>query len=148
MPRKETLTQLRRTARLMGGAATLLVALSLGAPAFAQGTLNVAISDEPPHLDTQMTTATLTTLVNLNIMETLYAFNADNEAVPLLVASETISDDGLTAVLTLRDDVMFHNGEPMMADDVVASLVPLGRAWRSRQALLRQGRERRGHRRA
>jgi len=114
--------QLRRSARLMGGAATLLVALSLGAPAFAQGTLNVAISDEPPHLDTQMTTATLTTLVNLNIMETLYAFNADNEAVPLLVASEAMSDDGLTAVLTLRDDVMFHNGEPMMADDVVASL--------------------------
>ncbi|MCB2054950.1 MAG: ABC transporter substrate-binding protein [Geminicoccaceae bacterium] len=101
-------------------AATALAVIS-GA-AFAQETLKVAITDEPPHLDTQMTTATLTTIVNLNMMETLYAFNEAGEAVPFLVASDELSEDGLTAVLTLRDDVKFHNGDTMSAQDVVDSL--------------------------
>jgi peptide/nickel transport system substrate-binding protein len=108
--------------RLSGLLAATAIATLMATTAAAQEVLRVAITDEPPHLDTQMTTATLTTIINLNMMETLYAFNADGEAVPLLVASETMSDDGLTAVLTLRDDVTFHNGDSLMAEDVVASL--------------------------
>lgn len=102
-------------------AAATAIALIAGSAA-AQETLRVAITDEPPHLDSQLTTASLTTIINLNMMETLYAFNESGEAVPHLVASETMSDDGKTAVLTLRDGVNFHNGDVMDAADVKASL--------------------------
>ena len=96
--------------------------LAMASSAWAQGTFRFAMTDEPPHLDVQVTTATLTTLVDMHILETLYTFNSNLEPVPLLAESETVSDDGKTVVITLRQGVPFHNGEEMLADDVVASL--------------------------
>ena len=148
------MTMLEGRARL-GPAAWLkttsvAAALTLGlvSSAAAQGTFNFAMTDEPPHLDVQVTTATLTTLVNMHILETLYTFNGNLEPVPLLAESETVSDDGKTIVIKLREGVPFHNGEEMMADDVVASLNRWGALWRPRQGALRPYRERRGDRRS
>jgi peptide/nickel transport system substrate-binding protein len=110
------------TAWLKTASVAAALTLALMSSAWAQGTFRFAMTDEPPHLDVQVTTATLTTLVNMHILETLYTFNSNLEPVPLLAESETISDDGKTVVITLRQGVPFHNGEEMMADDVVASL--------------------------
>src|SRR5690606_232427 len=44
------------------------------------------------------------------------------EIEPGLATEWTVSDDGLTYVFQLRDDVRFHNGRTMTADDVVYSL--------------------------
>ena len=41
------------------------------------------------------------------------------EVVPYLAEDWTISDDGLTYEFTLRDDVTFHNGAPLTAEDYV-----------------------------
>lgn len=41
---------------------------------------------------------------------------------PSLATEWTVSDDRLTYTFTLRDDVTFHNGEPMTSADVVWSL--------------------------
>jgi peptide/nickel transport system substrate-binding protein len=48
--------------------------------------------------------------------------NSKLEPVPLLAESETVSDDGKTIVIKLREGVPFHNGKEMVAEDVVASL--------------------------
>lgn len=43
------------------------------------------------------------------------------EAVPQVAESWEISDDGLTYIFQLRDDVQFHNGRNLTAEDVVYS---------------------------
>lgn len=44
------------------------------------------------------------------------------EVVPALAASWEVSDDGLEYTFTLRDDVQFHSGKPVTAQDVEYSL--------------------------
>jgi len=39
------------------------------------------------------------------------------DVIPYLAKSWTVSDDGLVYEFTLRDDVMFHNGTPLTAED-------------------------------
>ena len=52
-----------------------------------------------------------------NVFDTLVQYE-DGEYVPELAESYEISEDQLTYTLELRDDVTFHNGEPLTADDV------------------------------
>ena len=51
--------------------------------------------------------------------DTLYQFDADGVPQPWLVSNSEQSDDGLSVTLTLREDVMWHNGEQLTAEDVV-----------------------------
>lgn len=85
-------------------------------------TLRYATVGEPPSLDVQMGTATLATTIAQHMFETLYAFDANFEPQPFLAESESVEDDGHTIVLQLRQDVPFHNGKEMTAEDVAASL--------------------------
>jgi peptide/nickel transport system substrate-binding protein len=110
------------TAWLKTASLAAALILAMAGSAWAAGTFRFAMTDEPPHLDVQMTTADLTTLVDMHILETLYTFNSKLEPVPLLAESETVSDDGKTVVIKLREGVPFHNGKEMTAEDVVASL--------------------------
>ena len=50
---------------------------------------------------------------------TLVTQNADGEYIPYLAESWEFSDDGLMWTFHLRDDVMFHNGDPVTAHDFV-----------------------------
>jgi peptide/nickel transport system substrate-binding protein len=49
---------------------------------------------------------------------TLLARDDDLEVVPDLATDYTVSDDGRTWTVTLRDDAMFSDGEPVTAHDV------------------------------
>lgn len=49
----------------------------------------------------------------------------ENRFIPGVAESWEVSDDGLTWTFTIRDDVMFHNGELLTVDDVVFSLQDL-----------------------
>lgn len=99
------------------------VALStlMAMPISAQ-TLRYATIGEPPSLDVQMGTATLASTIAQHMFEPLYAFDSANAPQPYLVTGETMSDDGKTIVMTLREGVKFHNGDTMDAGDVAASL--------------------------
>lgn len=110
-----------RRSPLLVAAATGL-ALLLGGTAFADGTMRYASIGEPPSLDQQVGTSDLSTTIAHHIFEGLYTFNGDYAPVPLLASGDTISDDGKTIVISLRDDVTFHNGKHMTSEDVVASL--------------------------
>ena len=49
------------------------------------------------------------------------------QAIPELVGEHTVSEDGLTHTMALRQGVMFHNGEEMKAADAIASVERWGR---------------------
>ena len=53
------------------------------------------------------------------IMEPLITFDTGMELAPRLAESWEVSEDGLDITFTLREGVMFHNGETLSADDVV-----------------------------
>jgi len=102
----------------------LLAASAFAAAAVAQAgdTLRYATVGEPPSLDQHVVTSDLGTTIAHHVFEGLYTFDANSAPVPLLAESETISDDGKTIVIALRDGVTFHNGDAMSSADVVASL--------------------------
>ncbi len=54
--------------------------------------------------------------------ESLFTVTEDGEVEPQLATGWERSDDDRTWEFTLRDDVVFHNGESLTADDVVFSL--------------------------
>ncbi|MCR4306621.1 MAG: ABC transporter substrate-binding protein, partial [Candidatus Yonathbacteria bacterium] len=76
----------------------------IGAPRFINPLL--AISDA----DRDLTILTYSGLLRATALGTL---------VPDLAQEYSISDDGLTYTFVLRDDIFFHDGTPITADDVV-----------------------------
>ena len=54
--------------------------------------------------------------------DTPITVTSEGEFVPKLATDWTLSDDGLTWTVTLRDDATFHDGEPLDADDVAFSV--------------------------
>ncbi|EFV74662.1 hypothetical protein HMPREF1013_05119 [Bacillus sp. 2_A_57_CT2] len=56
-------------------------------------------------------------LVNL-LYDTLFNLDEENQPVPWLVKDYKVSEDGLTYELTLHDNVKWHDGKPLTADDV------------------------------
>ncbi|MCR4651498.1 MAG: ABC transporter substrate-binding protein [Lachnospiraceae bacterium] len=60
--------------------------------------------------------------VLFNIYEGLVKPNSDGDLEPAVASKYSISDDGLVYTFTLRDGVTFHNGDPVTAEDVKASL--------------------------
>lgn len=102
--------------------AMLLAGAVFAAPASAQ-TLNVAIVGEPETLDPMMSTKDVVSIVTQHFVETLYTFDESWAVAPLLAADlPTISDDGLTYSIDLREGITFHDGSSMDSADVVASL--------------------------
>ena len=82
----------------------------------------LAISQAPPSLDAQITSAQAARNVNLHMYETLFARDENAKPVPELAEGVNISGDGLTYTFPIRKDVKFHNGKELDAKDVAASL--------------------------
>src|SRR5437762_4873446 len=114
---------------------TLALLFALVVPAPAQqpegprtgGVFRVAMIGEPPTLDVHTTTAVIVQQITWHVYETLYTYDRQYNAVPLLVESHTVTDNGRTYVFRLRRGVKFHNGKELTAADVVASLKRWGR---------------------
>src|SRR6202045_224025 len=56
------------------------------------------------------------------VWDTLYGFDDKLQPQRQMVESEEISSDGLTWTFRLRPGLKFHDGEPVLAMDAVASL--------------------------
>src|SRR5216110_722060 len=56
------------------------------------------------------------------VFDTLYGIDTSWQAQPQMVAGHEVEDDGLTWTLKLRDGLRFHDKEPVLARDVVASI--------------------------
>ena len=64
------------------------------------------------------------------VFDTLFALDAARVAQPQMLAGYTVVADQKLWTLTLRDGLLFHDGSPVLARDVVASL----RRWGTRDA--------------
>ncbi|MFO7265810.1 MAG: ABC transporter substrate-binding protein [Limnochordales bacterium] len=114
-------------ARAFRWLSALLFVLLPASVVFAQpapvrgGHLVVVQSAEPPILDPSATTATAATaIVHHNVLEGLVKITSSGAIVPALAESWTISPDAMEYVFHLRRGVLFHDGRPFTAADVVA----------------------------
>lgn len=87
------------------------------------GVLNVGIIGEPPTvMDAQSSTAAVTGHVARNVFESLFANDSTLTPQLMLLDDYSLSDDELVYTFHLREGITFHNGDPLTADDVIASL--------------------------
>jgi peptide/nickel transport system substrate-binding protein len=87
-------------------------------PSLVGGTLTIAVSNEADTLDPQKTVSGVGSFIMSNIYSSLIAFGPGGNYVPYLASSWEVSADGLTYTFHLRNDVFFHNGDPLTAQDV------------------------------
>jgi peptide/nickel transport system substrate-binding protein len=73
-------------------------------------------------LDPVQTTASVTRNHGYLVFDTLYGMDENLQPQPQMVDGHSTTDDGKTWELTLRDGLKFHDGEPVRATDVVASI--------------------------
>ena len=73
-------------------------------------------------LDPQQASNASNEFYNAPVYNTLVTFNAQGQLVPELAAEWTIAKDAKSLTLKLRDDVTFHSGNKLTADDVVYTL--------------------------
>jgi peptide/nickel transport system substrate-binding protein len=107
-----------RTLVRAASAACLFVGVGAGAQ-----TLEIGYDQSPAGLDPHIATAFSTfAVINGTIYEGLTAIDKDLRLRPGLAESWTVSPDGKTYRFKLRANVKFHDGTPMEAADVVASI--------------------------
>lgn len=85
-------------------------------------TLRVVIHGDIGSFDPVWTTANVTSYHGGLVYDMLFAYDAEFKPQPQMVAEYDLSDDQLTWTFTLRDGLMFSNGEPVTAADCVASI--------------------------
>ena len=111
-------------------AAAMAVLLAAGA-ASAQSTLRVVMLSDLKILDPIWTTAYIVRDHGYMVYDTLLAMDAQLTVKPQMANSWKVSDDKLTYTFVLRDGLKFHDGQPVTAEDCVASL----KRWGARDAM-------------
>ena len=103
---------------------------ALARPALAQAArvLRMVPQANLASLDPVWSTANITRNHGFMVYDTLYGLTAALEPTPQMAAGHVVEDDGRQVTITLRDNLVFHDGEPVRAGDVVASL----RRWMAR----------------
>ncbi len=85
------------------------------------GTLVIGNNADVDSLDPHLAADLYTVRVCDQIFDTLIRLDFSGDYVGSLAESWDVADEGRTWELTLRQDVYFHDGEPLTADDVVHS---------------------------
>lgn len=108
--------------RAGAGLCALLVAAAPASAQKSQDTLRLAVTETFKGLSSYYYPATEASQVYRAVYDTLVAYNEhENKFEPAIAKSWTrISDTVLE--FDLRDDIVFHNGDKLTADDVVGSL--------------------------
>lgn len=104
----------------------LLLAAALAsaaiAPSLQAQTITAVMHSSLRVLDPIMTTAHITRNHGYMIYDTLLATDADNTIRPQMVEKWEASADGKSYTFTLRDGLKWHDGQPVTADDCIASI--------------------------
>ncbi|EHM01957.1 ABC transporter, substrate-binding protein, family 5 [Acetobacteraceae bacterium AT-5844] len=112
--------------RRMALAGSAFVATSLSAPRIGRGQNHSRLRFVPQSdlsvLDPVLTGAYVTRNHGMMVFDTLYGMDAAYRIRPQMVAGHSVEDDGHTWLLTLRPNLTWHDGEPVLARDCVASI--------------------------
>ena len=84
--------------------------------------VTVGIAQDLDSLDPHKAVNAGTSEVLFNIFEGLMKASPDGGVIPAVASDYEMSPDGKTYTFTLREGVMFHNGETVTMDDVLYSL--------------------------
>ena len=119
----------RRT--LLQGSALALAAPRLAAAQGNARTLRFVPQGNLANIDPIWTTTTLARNHGLMVYDTLFGLGRDFQPKPQMAAAHEVSADGLVHKITLRPDLRFHDGEPVLARDCIASIA----RWSKRDVL-------------
>ncbi len=106
-------------AHLLSGGGLALDATA-GEPKFG-GTLKVH-TKSIKSLDPLFMAATHVRIPSRHIYDFLFAWDEKGEVRPMMVEKWNVSKDLKTYTFTLREGLLFHNGQPVTSEDVIASL--------------------------
>ncbi|KAA2213140.1 ABC transporter substrate-binding protein [Teichococcus oryzae] len=123
----------RRHFLLASGAAMAASRLAMPRLARAQGggTLRFVPQADLPNLDPVAGTQLVVRNASLMVYDMLYGIGADLQPKPQMVESHEVSADGKDWRFRLRGGLTFHDGEAVLARDVVASI----RRWMPRDGM-------------
>src|SRR4030081_575061 len=126
----------RRTfLKVTAGAGALATTGGLATPAISQGAAAKALRFVPQanlaNFDPIWGTQYVVRNASVMVWDTLYGLNDKLEPQRQRVEGEEVSSDGLTWTFKLRPGLKFHDGEPVLAKDVVTSLT----RWTSRDSM-------------
>lgn len=76
---------------------------------------------DPTSLHAGFATSVVSSFVGTQLFDTLIRKTGDGQFEPCLATEWSFSEDGRDITFTLRDDVIFHNGDKMTAEDVAFS---------------------------
>lgn len=111
--------------RLMGAAAIAVSALS-SAPAIAEGgTLVIASTQVPRHLNGAVQSGIATAVPSTQIFASLLRYDADWTPQPYLAQSWETAADGKSVTLHLVENATFHDGTPVTSADVAFSIMTI-----------------------
>ena len=149
-PAEIAVRQVRRSISVSAGSAILAFGLLAGLwtgmvsvpqQAYAQEnkTIRYVGFSEPKVLDPVANWLAVTLQHGYLVYDTLFSRDADGKAQPQMVESWEVSDDKRRYVFKLRDGLMFHDGSPVEAEDVVASIKRWAQRDSSGKTLLKFG---------
>jgi peptide/nickel transport system substrate-binding protein len=120
-----------RRVLLKSSVAALALMLVAAAPAGAQTkTISAVMHSDLRVIDPIITTAYISRDHGYMVYDTLLAMDSSFKVQPQM-AEFKVSDDKLTYTFTLRDGLKWHDGQPVTAEDCVASL----RRWGKRDGM-------------
>lgn len=125
-------TDAKRFLRLVNRTAVLCLsgALALGsalAQAPAPETLKVIAHSDLTAFDPIVVSSHIGSNYGYMVYDTLFSLDENLKPQPQMVEKFTISEDRLTYRFTLREKLKWHDGQPVTADDVIASLQRWGK---------------------
>ena len=112
-------------------ACALVASAAFAAPVHAQTTMKVALHSDLKIIDPVWTTALISTHHGYMVYDTLFAMDKDLVAQPQMVDKYEVSSDKLTWTFTLRDGLVWSNGQPVTAEDCIASI----KRWAARDSM-------------
>jgi peptide/nickel transport system substrate-binding protein len=103
----------------LGLAAALLAASALGAVA---QDLRIGLQEDPDVLDPDQSRTFVGRIVYAALCDKLVDITPETELVPMLATGWEWSEDGMVLTMTLRDDVVFHDGTTFDAEAVAFNI--------------------------
>ena len=80
-------------------------------------TVRINLASEPDYLDPALNSSVDGACLAANSFSGLYTYNAEGKTVPACADSYTVSDDGLTYTVTLKDGLKWSDGSDLTAKD-------------------------------
>jgi peptide/nickel transport system substrate-binding protein len=120
----------RDVLKTLSASAVALAAPRIASAAADTTTLRFVPQADLAVLDPVFTTAYVTRNHAFMVFDTLYGIDESFNPQPQMLAGHAVENDGKLWKLTLRDGLKFHDGEPVLAKDALASI----KRWAQRDA--------------